>query len=109
MAAHIQVSNYADFKTVVDMLPSAGAVGTTPPLSYGATFFQNIAGGTLSYIWFFSKDGNFIVSNCPSVAGSAAFTLPGSFATDFPLAVAITSAGAPPGAGQTAVPGLLLI
>jgi hypothetical protein len=97
MAAHIQVSNYADFKSVGQAMAA------------NKVFTQAITGGTLSYVWLFTTDGNFIVSNCPSTTGSAAFTLPGSFATDFPGSIPITAAGAPPGAGQTAVPGLLLI
>jgi hypothetical protein len=100
MATHIQVSNYADFKSLWTAMHT---FATSP----GQVFYQPIAATGLVYAWWYSGDGNWVLSNCPPAVGSAAFT--GFNPADFtPTAVVITTAGAPAGAGQVATPGLIL-
>lgn len=88
---YYRVNSYADFKTLVDTL-----FGTPPPTTKGFVFFQTLTATPTNYIvlWFISLDGNFVISNVsPDTVptGVFGFLTPGTFAADFPAAVALSS------------------
>jgi len=85
MSTHYQIDNYADFKAMVGALTA------------GPTFYKGTPGtGNALSLLYVSTDGHFIVSNVVnSGASQNAITDPGTFATDFPAAVHLTTGNFP--------------